>query len=121
MPKPRSASRAFSLRGARPGQDAQLHRGVVQVEERADAVQPPAGELAVEDRVDDQEPAGGGEALQRLRVIREELDRRGQEAPVREPLARLLQPRVRERGPQAGRVRAIAAAPSSGFATTGSS
>jgi terminal-alkyne amino-acid exporter len=86
--------------GARARQDAELDGGAVEVEERAHAQEPLVAQLAVEDGVNDEEAMGRGVAADRVAVGPQELRRRGDVAPVGQPLPGALQARVGEGAPQ---------------------
>ena len=93
------------------GEHAELHAGVVDVEERPRAQQPPLAQLRVDHRVHDHGAAGRPDAPERLAVRAEQLARRAREGAARQALARPVQPRVGERRPQALGVAAEGARP----------
>src|SRR5919198_241788 len=86
--------------GAGAGQDAELDGRAPQVEEGAHVEQPVVAQLAVEDDVDDEEAVRGAVAADRVAVGAEQLRRRGDVAPVGQPLPGALQPCVGEGAPQ---------------------
>ena len=114
---------ARSPERAARGEHAELDRGVVGVEERAHVPQALAVgvELAVGHEVHDDEAPGGREALELAAMGAQQLARRGDEAPVGQALARALDARVGEGGPQARGVVADLGGPSSGSPHSGSS
>jgi drug/metabolite transporter (DMT)-like permease len=84
--------------GAR--ENAELDGRVPQVEEGAHSQQPLVAQLAVEDAVDDEEAVGGGVAADRVAMGPEQLHRRGDVAPVGQPLPGALQAGVGEGAPE---------------------
>ncbi|HWT24905.1 MAG TPA: DMT family transporter, partial [Solirubrobacteraceae bacterium] len=81
---------------AAPREHAELHAGVVGVEERPHAEEPLLAQLAEEHDVHDDEAAGGREPVERPAVRAEELRRSGRVRAVGQSRPRGVQPRVGE-------------------------
>ncbi len=111
-PKPRSISIARSPAVPGLGSDAERHRGGVDVEERADAEQPPlVVELGVDDGVDLDRPVRRVDAAEVALVRAEDAAGRADERAVGQAGAGRVHPRVRQRLPQLARVAGQRAGP----------